>query len=113
MTLPNSVNSIEESVPGVMLAIAAASLLPAGQHRVTFGASATLAALFGVAVQAALKRLVIIPDPGVTVTWNMAGAAVAGSAPWPASGLSLPIDKAVADTLRFYGTGTGTVLEIG
>ena len=98
----------------------AGTLLAGGFHRVTFGASATLAALFTAAnggratpAQAGLKRLFILPDPGVTVTWNMGAAAVAGSAPSPSSGLTFPVGKAVADTLQFYGTGTGLILEIG
>ena len=89
------------------------SLLPAGFHRVTFGASATLATLFGAAVQNGIKHLAIIPDSTAAATWNQSGAADANSAPVTMPGLVIPINKAVADTLQVYGSGKGLILEIG
>lgn len=84
-------------------------------HYVTFGVSSSLATLYGGVggVSDNIKRLLIIPDQGASLRWNLGSAASATTAPWPASGLSLPMDKATAVTVKLYGTGAGTVLEIG
>ena len=72
-----------------------------------------LATLLGVALSSSLKRLVLIPT-AVGIFWA-AGAASAASAPLPAGGIDIPIDKTAAETLRFFASEnvTMTVLQFG
>ena len=72
-----------------------------------------LATLLGVELSSSLNRLVLIPV-AAGIFWA-AGAASATSAPLPAGGIDIPIDKTAANTLKFFSSEnvTMTVLQFG
>ena len=73
----------------------------------------SLVPLLGAEINDSLNRLVLIPT-AAGIFWA-AGAASDGSAPLPAGGIDIPIDKTAAETLRFFASEnvTMTVLQFG
>ena len=64
--------------------------------------SSTLASLKGSALDSSMQAIMLVPaDSSDTIYWNT-GVASASSARLPASGISLPINKALADTIQLY-----------
>jgi len=79
--------------------------------------SATLATLKGAAVAAGVQEVLLVPHSADdTITLEEGAAATTNSARLPAYGVSLPVDKTLADTLQLWtasGTKYVTVIELG
>lgn len=91
-----------EAKQDALIAVTQTDLL-AGPTPVTVDNTATgktLATLLGVALNAGLKVLTLIPR-SAGIYWA-AAAASAASAALPASGVEIRISKTVADTLKFF-----------
>jgi hypothetical protein len=75
----------------------------AGPALVSVTTSSDLATLLGVALNTGVKRLLLIPS-AAGIYWAV-GTASAGTSVLPAGGISIPVTKIYADTLRFYAAG--------
>ena len=75
-------------------------------ERLTIGGSATLASLLATALAAGVTRIMIVPESAsADIRMAIGGAASAATAKVPASGVSIPITKTLADTIRLYSSG--------